>query len=200
MKNKHLNALARVQGGYTATPNVILDAGQKYVTTSVYSYLLRFRNNKTGQCNPSQETVAKKMGVSKSLVEREIRKLKQLGWIQVKRTRSSCWYIFPHLDSSPMTNLKARDPSYEPLGFSTYDGSDPLQETDKQSEVNKNIEQGFLLHDGRECRNIDGTIMIHIQGNRWDRYDGKSDDLFSLGELKGTRAKMKFLGLDNNKN
>jgi DNA-binding transcriptional MocR family regulator len=194
-KNEHLEKTAYTQGNFTIIPNRFFDDSQDYRMKSVFHHLLCFRNTKTGQCNPSQQTLAKKVGMSKPTVERQIRKLKAFKWIRVTRTRTSCQYDFPHLDSSLVMNhgVVAEDSSKEDLGFVTRDGSYSSPVTNKQEEVNKKKEQDLLLHNGRECRMVNDTIMVKTSGNKWEPYKNEDDQLFSSGSLRGVEAKNAFL-------
>ncbi len=197
-KNAYRSKISSIPGGYSVVPNWSYDDSWDYKMKTVFHHLLRFRNNKTGQCNPSQETLAKKIGMSKPTVERQIRKLKASGWIRTTRTRYSCQYSFPFLDSSPMTNLDSEESSEAELGFVTSDGSRPSQEMDKQSEEKKNIEQERLFYDGHKCTALkSGVLMIQHDGNRWIAYRGENDDLFSFGNLRGVEAKDAYLQLDS---
>ena len=97
-----------------------------------------------------------------------------------------------------MTNLDSKESSEAELGFVTSDGSHPSQETNKQSEEKKNVEQVFLFYDGHRCTALkSGVLMIQRDGNRWIAYRGENDDLFSFGNLRGAEAKNAYLQLDS---
>src|SRR5262249_38290500 len=66
--------------------------------------LVRFRNNRTGRCDPSQELLADKLGLSVRTVERAIKDLKKAGRIAVKRRRntSACYYFSALQEPSPV--------------------------------------------------------------------------------------------------
>ena len=94
----------------------------------VYIYLLKFRNLRTGQCNPKRATLADKIGVSVATVKRALVELRQKGLIaSQKHSRCnsyqvispSCWKETPadtsagswmtRHDGSPMTRLYKQD-------------------------------------------------------------------------------------------
>ena len=48
---------------------------------TIYSVIKRYLNQKSGQCNPSYNTIARKIGVDRGTVIRYVKKLKALGLI-----------------------------------------------------------------------------------------------------------------------
>ena len=65
-----------------ADPELI--SSDKSVATAM---LLRFRNNETGQCNPSFRTVAKVIGMSRDTVMDAVARLEAAGYVTVSGTK-----------------------------------------------------------------------------------------------------------------
>ena len=57
--------------------------------------LLDHRNKRTDQCNPRQTTLARELGISRHTVERALWKLRELGFLTIKRGQSGYRYEFP---------------------------------------------------------------------------------------------------------
>ncbi len=75
----------RRRGFFTIDNEVIDRYGAQLKPTGIATYtgLARFAN-RAGECFPSQTTLAKRLGMSRMQVSREIDKLKNLGLIEVK--------------------------------------------------------------------------------------------------------------------
>ena len=56
--------------------------------------LVWHRNKLTGQCNPSQATLAAETGFSLSTVKRATTGLKSKGWVTCRRTQTSAHWFF----------------------------------------------------------------------------------------------------------
>ena len=65
----------------------------------VYTYLVCCYNSQRGQCNPSQETMSRELGISVRTIQRSIRELNQLGiinWTIGNPTVGSNRYYLAH--------------------------------------------------------------------------------------------------------
>ena len=72
---------------HTRIDNEIIDRYLRQIGPigyAIYSVLKRHENQKTGRCNPSYKTIAKKIGVDRGTVMRHIKKLVSLGLISPK--------------------------------------------------------------------------------------------------------------------
>ncbi len=88
---------------FTQVDNKILERMHEVgiAPVGVLIQLLRHRNRRTGQCNPSYATLARETGLHRDTVIRHIKRLEVLGWV-IKRAswaqegdQSSNWYEFP---------------------------------------------------------------------------------------------------------
>jgi hypothetical protein len=66
----------------------------------LFSLLRDYRNNRTGQCNPWETTLAGKLGISRWTVMRGLEELKRAGWLEVRRGQNGNRYEFPKLQSA----------------------------------------------------------------------------------------------------
>ncbi len=76
----------RKRRGFFTIDNEVIDrygAQLKPTGIATYTGLARFANRE-GECFPSQTTLAKRLGMSRMQVSREINKLEKLGLIEVK--------------------------------------------------------------------------------------------------------------------
>src|SRR5688572_4618840 len=74
-KFSYINA-AMADRDLSATANVVL-----------FSLVLRFRNSKTGRCNPGMATIGKAVGRDRRNVARAVAELGAWGWLKVATTR-----------------------------------------------------------------------------------------------------------------
>jgi len=63
-----------------------LSSTAKIVATAL---LLKFRNSETGQCNPSYQTVAEVIGMSRDTVMDAVKELKAAGYLVVHGGRAA---------------------------------------------------------------------------------------------------------------
>jgi hypothetical protein len=106
-----------------------------------YIYLLvKYRNNKTGRCDPGQVSLAAKLNVSLSYIERAIAKLKKRGVITSKRrqqTSAAYQFAYPYPpDPSNLTVLKPQTRQIRRSRSVKSDGLDPSPVRDKLGEEN----------------------------------------------------------------
>jgi DNA-binding transcriptional regulator YhcF (GntR family) len=82
---------------FIKVPTVIQDSTQLTEGhVSLYVALKAHQNAKTGQCNPSEETIAKDLGVSTATVRRRKKLLIEKGVLNIERGyQSSVNYTFP---------------------------------------------------------------------------------------------------------
>ena len=69
---------------HTRIDNEIIDDYLPRIGTygyTIYSVIKRHLNQKSGQCNPSYATIARKIGIDRGTVIRYVKKLKALGLI-----------------------------------------------------------------------------------------------------------------------
>ena len=59
---------------------------------AVYNALASFANSKTQRCYPSQDTIARLIGLSKRTVMRKLKLLESLGLIKIERKGINCGY------------------------------------------------------------------------------------------------------------
>ena len=67
-------------------PNVLLDMDLPANAVAVYLFLLRRADRKTGQCHPSEKTIARGLHLSRNTVARQVRLLEERGFIVTERT------------------------------------------------------------------------------------------------------------------
>jgi len=84
---------------YVSIPTVMLyERDFSLMEIGVYYGVKSFRNAKTGECYPSIQTIADRVGVSEKTVRSVLKKFEFIGLIKIKRTGSSSYYSFPELD------------------------------------------------------------------------------------------------------
>jgi biotin operon repressor len=114
---------------------------------AVYNALASFANFETQTCFPTQEAIARLVGISRRTVGRKVKLLEQLGLIRVERKRGSCIY---HL----------LEPGDAPKRTQPCDRNDPSDRTPRNTNKNhltrinnKNIDdKNFLNPDGNTCK------------------------------------------------
>jgi len=84
---------------YVSIPTVMLyERDFSLMEIGVYYGVKSFRNAKTGECYPSIQTIADRVGVAEKTVRSVLKKFEFIGLIKIKRTGSSSHYSFPELD------------------------------------------------------------------------------------------------------
>lgn len=86
------------------TKKVIKDRTLKASDKSVYAVLCMYADNRTSECHPSRVTIMKDAGISDKTLRKSIDKLKERGYIDVKRRnnargRTSDLYTLLDVDS-----------------------------------------------------------------------------------------------------
>lgn len=136
--------MAKQSKGYFKVDRIFFDLKLKPHTAMVYLYLLSSINKDTRQCWPSMKTIARKLDISKSTVEKAIVELERKSLI-IKSNRSrdsrmiSNLYTLP--DSIAYYRKEGKDeplhtlsPTYGEVGTAGIGG----QEINKQKELNDN--------------------------------------------------------------
>src|SRR5256885_5962635 len=109
---------------HTRVDNTIIDECTPQIGLAGLGVLViikRYLNQKTGQCNPSYKTIARKAGVDRSTIIRYVRKLKALSLIdpelQFKEDGSptSNQYNFPY-PSSGTPSVNRHEPDIQDKG------------------------------------------------------------------------------------
>ena len=81
---------------YVSIPTVMLyERDFSLMEIGVYYGVKSFRNAKTGECYPSIQTIADRVGVNERTVKRALKKFEIAGLIKIKRTGLSSLYYFP---------------------------------------------------------------------------------------------------------
>lgn len=84
---------------YVSIPTVMLyERDFSLMEIGIYYGVKSFRNAKTGECYPSIQTIADRVGVAEKTVRSVLKKFEFIGLINIKRTGSSNHYSFPELD------------------------------------------------------------------------------------------------------
>jgi hypothetical protein len=84
---------------YVSIPTVMLyERDFSLMEIGVYYGVKSFRNAKTGECYPSIQTIADRIGVNERTVRRALKKFEIAGLIKIKRTGSSSHYFFPEYE------------------------------------------------------------------------------------------------------
>jgi len=93
---------------FTILPEGLLsDCTINHTAKLVFACLRDYYNRKTGQCNPHQTTLAQRLCVSLSTIERALRQLRKAGWIQVTRTLTGNRYVlFPPVKNDGCAPVK----------------------------------------------------------------------------------------------
>ena len=67
-------------------PNELLELGLPANAVAVYLCLLRHADRRTGQCHPSEQTIARKLHLSRNTVAKQVKLLEERGLIVTERT------------------------------------------------------------------------------------------------------------------
>jgi hypothetical protein len=111
---------ATVSIPHTRIDNPIIDEYTRHIGLAALGVLViikRYLNQKTGQCNPSYKTIARKAGVDRSTIIRYVKKLKAFNLLdpelQFKEDGSptSNHYHFPSSFGTPPSNQHGEDTS-----------------------------------------------------------------------------------------
>lgn len=82
---------------YTKLPNQMPEL--EPLDKLIYLSIKRFKNNKTGKCFPTIETISRVSGVSYKVVVKTIQKLVNLKYIQINKVGRQNYYIFSDTNS-----------------------------------------------------------------------------------------------------
>ena len=84
---------------YVSIPTVMLyERDFSLMEIGIYYGVKSFRNAKTGECYPSLQTIADRVGVNEKTIRRAISKFELAGLIKIKRTGLSSHYYFPEYE------------------------------------------------------------------------------------------------------
>ena len=124
---------------YTMVDNPVIDELVPHIGLAGLGVLViikRYLNQKTGQCNPSYKTIAKKSGVDRSTIIRYVKKLKAFNLLDPELrfkedgSPSSNQYHFPSPASSGTPPVNRREQDDQDKGGAVLP---PLQEQDCHS-------------------------------------------------------------------
>ena len=163
---------------------------------AVYSLLSLHRNDSTGQCNPTYETLARELNVSRSTIKRSIRRLRAAKAIETRNAgfkRSNLYLLrdYPSAKGSPeiprgvtddpqkkeLSKERSGEPSIGPPSLPPMDG----RQTKTQREVTQEPSEQL-----KACNQNDGIHAIPPQVRFTERcFDcGMSvEDIKILGTL-----------------
>lgn len=108
---------------FTMIPNKAIDRMAEISANAwrLYCYLLRCRNRKTGQCNPSAARCAKAIGISARYVFELRVELEKAGWVQFNNGSASnllgvdgIWNDAPYEPRFTGDPMHYSSPPYEP--------------------------------------------------------------------------------------
>jgi hypothetical protein len=110
---------------HTRIDNAIIDEHTPHIGLAGLGVLViikRYLNQKTGQCNPSYKTLARKAGVDRSTIIRYVKKLKALNLIDPELcfkedgSPTSNQYNFPYPPSSGSAPVNRHEPDKQDKG------------------------------------------------------------------------------------
>jgi DNA-binding Lrp family transcriptional regulator len=100
-EKKQIRSLSR-RGWYWINREILAGYGKRLKSSgiAVYNVLASYANQKTQTCFPTQQTIAKLLGLSRTTVNRKIRQLRELGLLNIMKLKSHCLYFLLGPDAS----------------------------------------------------------------------------------------------------
>jgi hypothetical protein len=155
---------------------VIIDLPITDTQKLVMLILLRFRNGRTGQCNPSKRLIAEKMGRCERLAYSTVQELKRAGYVGVRTLGGGSGRTTDYV-----LNLDGRAPRENPAAHFTEENpadSGTLQET--LHETGQNPADSSSRNTNRELNTLN---TLNTRG-----YPPRSEKRSSEGRSKFARA------------
>lgn len=100
-KNNNLRSIKK-PGWYWIDREIVTLYGKRLKSPgiAVYNVLASYANQETQACFPTQRSIARHLGLSRTTVNRKIRLLRELGLVRVMKEKSRCLYYLLRPDVS----------------------------------------------------------------------------------------------------
>ena len=157
---------------HTRIDNEIIDDYLPQIGTygfTIYSVIKRHLNQKSGQCNPSYATIARKIGIDRGTVIRYVKKLKALGLIapdlrfKEDGSQSSHQYNFsPAVDRDDSKQGSSTEPPPVVAEDNPGSGSAPPKQSSSLNKKERTITEVDLMPTERQktCPHPPSEIVI----------------------------------------
>jgi Helix-turn-helix domain len=157
---------------HTRIDNEIIDDYLPQIGTygfTIYSVIKRHLNQKSGQCNPSYATIARKIGIDRGTVIRYVKKLKALGLIspdlrfKEDGSQSSHQYNFsPAADRDDLKQGSGTEPPPVVAEDNSGSGSAPPKQSSSPNKKERTITEVDLMPTEKQktCPHPPSEIVI----------------------------------------
>lgn len=189
--------MQRSKQQFVKAPNgLVFDTRLRSQVLRVYLALRSYRNERTlSKVFPSRSTIANRLNCSVDTVDRAIKILEKLGYIEHVRGgsgRANSYHFLdpPTLKNGRMDAAMSAAQMQSHTRNSTLDITAQMRPQPERVNQNKYPDYPTLYHGRDRCFvKEDGAIRIHTKSNGWVDYSGGDDERFSYGKLLGFAAK-----------